>query len=919
LPLMFVGWEGVGLCSYLLIGFWYTDRNYAAAARKAFVVNRIGDFGVLVAMFLILSTASTLEFEQINRASFFGDLNVLGMPTGITIATAATLFIFLGCAGKSAQIPLYVWLPDAMAGPTPVSALIHAATMVTAGVYLCCRMSPMMIESSTAMSIIAIIGALTALLAASIALVQTQMKKVLAYSTVSQLGFMFAAVGMGAFSAGIFHVFTHAFFKACLFLGAGSVMHAIHAHGDADIRYLGGLRKYMPKTHWTFLVATLAIAGFPLTSGFFSKDEILTGAASWGASSMNAPWVGWFVFTCLVICAAMTAFYMFRLYIRTFLGEFKGGHAHEHGDEHHEHHEPHESEDAITIPLMFLAVGAAIAGFVGLPHFTHLNWWSHFLTEGGGASVASFESRIIDPPAWPGFLAMGLGTLAGLAGIGLAWVIYVQRKGEPAAALRDRFSGVHKLLWNAWYVDQMYGATIIAGNKVLAVVSANIDRFVVDGLLAKVTAAGAKALGYLFTRTQNGKLYVYTGVFVIGLAGLGWWFTYPHPSLRTSGEESGDPEIPTGSVTWVAGSGLGYEYRWDFDSDGRWDCVPNEGGCVEGWTNVAAPSAVDYTSGSAYHALVAILTLPPRAVQPSEVLLSREHQIEIVVDPDSDGWLGLGGANIETLPLADVSRDWNGGEQNPRGDNEPTVAYRSVARFSGEVPSAARPRAPREVAEPQIRGTIDCTVSDDGTRCGPGAICMDEVCAPSACGDGFVDPVRGEQCDDGNRVGGDSCARCRPTVEVQLVILDRPRGGRRVWGPETHHVLVNDEGGFTVLLGSVQSLHASQLPETAYVQMLIGGEPRGRRVELSETPSHALVLRINDAALEDDDGAYDGLLALAPGGTQRLGSDVELNVGVRVRATVETRNALGNLARSSGETTLRVAGSETASIREAGQ
>ncbi len=317
---MFVGWEGVGLCSYLLIGFWYENGEYAAAGKKAFIVNRIGDFGVLIGMFVLLLACRTLEIPEINaEASRLDGVFYLGRTEVGSVATVASLFLFLGCTGKSAQIPLYMWLPDAMAGPTPVSALIHAATMVTAGVYLCCRMSPVFHQSPTAMATIAIIGALTALLAASIALVQNQMKRILAYSTVSQLGFMFAAVGCGAFTAGIFHVFTHAFFKACLFLGAGAVMHAVHAHGDADIRKLGGLKNKLPTVHWTFLVSCLAISGFPLTSGWFSKDEILLGALN-ATTVFAEPWLGWLVFGLLVAAATMTAFYMFRMYFLAFHG-----------------------------------------------------------------------------------------------------------------------------------------------------------------------------------------------------------------------------------------------------------------------------------------------------------------------------------------------------------------------------------------------------------------------------------------------------------------------------------------------------------------------------------------------------------------------------------------------------------------------
>ncbi|UCH28863.1 MAG: NADH-quinone oxidoreductase subunit L [Myxococcales bacterium] len=358
MPVMFIGWEGVGLCSYLLIGFWYENRDYAAAGRKAFVMNRIGDFGVLIGMFVLVSVVGSFEFVDINHAAMNGDLRgdfpvwILGVAP--SLATVACLFLFLGCTGKSAQIPLYVWLPDAMAGPTPVSALIHAATMVTAGVYLCCRLSPLFITSDVAMSVIAVIGTLTALLAASIAVAQREMKKILAYSTVSQLGFMFAAVGVGFFAAGFFHVFTHAFFKACLFLGAGSVMHAVHAHGDADIFKLGGMGKYTPTTRWTFLASCLAIAGFPLTSGFFSKDEILLGAAAqiYRDDGALMQGVGWFVLIGLTLAAVMTAFYMFRLYFLTFTGEYRS--ADQSGDHPYDAH-PHESPPSMTIPLIVLA------------------------------------------------------------------------------------------------------------------------------------------------------------------------------------------------------------------------------------------------------------------------------------------------------------------------------------------------------------------------------------------------------------------------------------------------------------------------------------------------------------------------------------------------------------------------------------
>ena len=578
LPLMFVGWEGVGLCSYLLIGFWWENPAYAAAGRKAFVVNRIGDFGVLLGAFLLVATVGSFEFIDINNAAGRmenASFMIGGAPFfGMTIATAAALFLFVGCTGKSAQLPLYVWLPDAMAGPTPVSALIHAATMVTAGVYLCCRLSPVFIHSETAMIVIALVGTATAFLGASIGLVQNQMKKILAYSTVSQLGFMFAAVGVGAFSAGFFHVFTHAFFKACLFLGAGSVMHAVHAHGDADIRYLGGMRKFMPRTHITFLIACLAIAGFPLTSGFFSKDEILLGALE---STHHMPaWVGYTVFVTLSITAFMTAFYMFRLYIKTFWGEFKGGHPP--SDDHHDeaHATPHESEDAITIPLMFLAAGAAVVGFLGLPHWFPVigeySWWGHFLSGHGEtigpvatwAHVAVGEAEVGNPMIFGG-VAMTVGTLAGLGGIGLAYAWYYRQDGSTPAGIRASWPRLHSFLMDKWRVDEFYNAVIIGPFKWVAVVAANIDRIAVDGLLTKVPGFLAKLLGGLVSKVQTGTIYVYSTMFAVGAFGLIYWFTTPHVTVETT-----EPATGTRFV-FEASGGPGYQYRWDFDSDGEFE------------------------------------------------------------------------------------------------------------------------------------------------------------------------------------------------------------------------------------------------------------------------------------------------------------------------------------------------------------
>ncbi len=586
MPLMFVGWEGVGLCSYLLIGFWWENSSYAAAGRKAFVVNRIGDFGVLLGMFVLFLAAKSFEFAEINgRAGSLGyePFSFGGMPVlGASVATAACLFLFLGCAGKSAQMPLYVWLPDAMAGPTPVSALIHAATMVTAGVYLCARLSPVFIQSHTALAVIAIVGALTAFLGASIGLVQNQMKKILAYSTVSQLGFMFAAVGAGAFAAGMFHVFTHAFFKACLFLGAGSVMHAVHAHGDADIRYLGNMRKYMPITHATFLVSCLAIAGFPLTSGFFSKDEILLGVLEATEDGRMEGWhkyAMYFVFVMLALTALMTAFYMFRLYFRTFWGEFKGGHApdaHAHDDHDHHHDEPHESDASITTPLVVLAIGAVFAGFLGMPHWLGLpSWWGHFLSHDGPLAAwpvlvdeagAIAEDGVEHARQGMGFgpLAMSVGTLVGLLGIALAFMQYrATGASEATAKLRAAWPRLTSFLMDKWRVDELYGLLIVSPLKWISSITANVDRVIVDGTLTKLPPAFANLCASILSKAQTGSTYVYTTVFAVGLSVMAWWFTYPHPHIESATEGA--------NATLSAGVAPGTEFRWDFDGDGEFE------------------------------------------------------------------------------------------------------------------------------------------------------------------------------------------------------------------------------------------------------------------------------------------------------------------------------------------------------------
>jgi len=566
LPLMFVGWEGVGLCSYLLIGFWYQTPAYAAAGRKAFVANRIGDFGVLIGMFMLLAVSGSFEFDVINAKAALttGGLDLGWGTMAVSVGTVATLFLFLGCTGKSAQLPLYVWLPDAMAGPTPVSALIHAATMVTSGLYLICRLSPVFALAPATMAVIAVIGALTAFMAATIALVQVDIKKVLAYSTVSQLGFMFAAVGCGAFAAGFFHVFTHAFFKACLFLGAGSVMHAVGAHGDADITKLGGLRKYMPTTRWTFLASCIAIAGLPLLSGFFSKDEILLGAWSVGEYFSFAPWLGKAVFALLLVAATMTAFYMFRLYFLTFSGEYRGGPDHAHDDhaatdhaaahDAHGHGEPHESPWAMTFPLVVLGLGAIFGGYlwVGIAHFEP---WVHWLEPALGSIGEADHSGAV--------VVMACGTFVAVAGWFLAYSWYFKPSESPAR-LAATWPRLHQFLFDKWRVDELYEGTILAASRGLGMVSAGFDKAAVDGLLARATALAVEAASFVFTRIQTGIVHTYAGVMVLGMLVVAWWFTVPHVKLMVA--------EPDGSeVKFSAGAGLGYEYRWDFDGDGEFD------------------------------------------------------------------------------------------------------------------------------------------------------------------------------------------------------------------------------------------------------------------------------------------------------------------------------------------------------------
>ncbi len=563
LPVMFVGWEGVGLCSYLLIGYWYENRDYAAAGRKAFVANRIGDFGVLIGMFILVGVAGSFEFADINEAAENGKFaaSFTALPFA-SLATVACLFLFLGCTGKSAQIPLYVWLPDAMAGPTPVSALIHAATMVTAGVYLCCRLSPLFISSDVAMAVIAVTGTLTAFVAATIAVTQREMKKILAYSTVSQLGFMFAAVGVGYFGAAIFHVFTHAFFKACLFLGAGSVMHAVHAHGDADIFKLGGLKKYMPTTRWTFLISCMAIAGVPLTSGFFSKDEILLGATAqiFRDQGPMMVTVGWITLIGLTASAVMTAFYMFRLYFLTFTGDYRSAEGSEHADGHGYDPHPHESPPSMTIPLVLLAIGALTAGYLGMPHIApifgwHLaSWWGHWMEASLTGHELPEEMLIIN-------IASGLALAAMAIGVGVAWVLYRNKSTDPLAQKTPK--PIYDFLFDKWRVDELYAATIVRPLKSVATVVGRADMTFVDSLLTRLPSVGAKAVSKLLSSIQTGALQTYGMVLVVGLVAVfGMFWT---PRAHVSGNIDGDV------LQLVAAQGFGYEYRWDTNSDGTFE------------------------------------------------------------------------------------------------------------------------------------------------------------------------------------------------------------------------------------------------------------------------------------------------------------------------------------------------------------
>ena len=513
LPVLFLGWEGVGLCSYLLIGFWYTDLSNSAAANKAFIVNRVGDFAFLVAMFLVFQELGALSFDVL-----------LAEGPGLPESTLnwIVFLLFVGATGKSAQIPLFVWLPDAMAGPTPVSALIHAATMVTSGLYLLARLSTLVLGAPVVMAIIAIVGAATALMAAMIAIAQDDIKRVLAYSTVSQLGYMFMAAGVGAFFVAIFHVVTHAFFKACLFLGSGSVIHGMEEveHGleergrdtsdfdPQDMRTMGGLAEYMPATRMTYLLATLAISGIPLTAGFFSKDEILFKAFEYGYDGQTYAMVVWVVG---VLTAVLTAFYMMRSYMLTFEGEPRWSLP--------DQLSPHESPSTMTGPLWTLGILSVVGGFIGLPAVVQggdWNWIHHYLGAkyGGPVAEASLQGHM------PLALEWGLILLSSVIALGTVyytWRVYSAQGLAYDATLKRKLGGLYQTWADTYYWDEFYDDVVVeslidgVGRKGFAA----FDTTVVDGAVNGVADAAQNASG-LLRRVQSGIVQNYALALTLG-------------------------------------------------------------------------------------------------------------------------------------------------------------------------------------------------------------------------------------------------------------------------------------------------------------------------------------------------------------------------------------------------------------------
>ena len=534
-PVMFVGWEGVGLCSYLLIGFWFNDKANADAGKKAFIVNRIGDFGFLVAMFMLFANIGVLDFVGVNAKAI-----ELGLGSGLV--TAICLFMFLGCTGKSAQIPLFIWLPDAMAGPTPVSALIHAATMVTAGVYLIARSAALFSMSPVASLTVAVVGAVTAIFAASIGLKQWDIKKVLAYSTISQLGYMFVGVGVGAYVSGMFHLVTHAFFKALLFLGSGSVIHAMHhayhttnSHDDAqDMRNMGGLRKYLPVTWMLMWIATLAISGIPPFAGFFSKDEILgeVFARANGSNLASATWLGmpgsgvlYAIYAIGLVAALMTAIYMTRMMLYTFHGPNRTGAA--------EQGHLHEVSWVMTGPLVVLGVLTVAGGWLNLPHVItdmiplgRAGNLEHWLEPTVGAATARLSAGTREIPASTDQWLMLVAVAIAMAGIAFA---VVRLKPARLVPKRDAAAeeGFQRVVANKYFVDEAIDDVVVRPTYALSktFLWRFVDAGLIDGLLVNGSAAVARGFGWMGSRLQTGNVGVYAWVLVIGVVALLGAFT----------------------------------------------------------------------------------------------------------------------------------------------------------------------------------------------------------------------------------------------------------------------------------------------------------------------------------------------------------------------------------------------------------
>jgi NADH-quinone oxidoreductase subunit L len=590
LPVMFIGWEGVGLCSFLLIGFWYENESYAYAGRKAFVVNRIGDFCFLLGMFLLYwaikdtsvanTTRGSLDFANLRDVAV-GPAYVQPFWGGERLAAAAGIFLFIGACGKSAQLPLFVWLPDAMAGPTPVSALIHAATMVTAGVYMVCRMSFLYASSTTALIVVSTVGLLTALAAAFMAFAQTDLKKVLAYSTVSQLGFMFVAAGTGNWVAAIFHLGTHAFFKACLFLGAGSVMHGmehgmehLREHGkepdatSGDITRMGGIRKHMPITRWTFMISCLAIAGIVPFSGFFSKDEILAGA--FGVNPPGWPrWYGEVLWVGLIIAALGTAFYMWRLYFLVFAGNERSETA----------KHAHESPPSMTMPLVVLAFFAAVAGFFGLPHLTGIKLPSitHGLSSWLGPSVTPnfYMPNVAEAMPIAGhatdsttFVLMGIALTIGVVGIVGAWMLYGRGPSKRVGELVEGpLHGVYEASKHKLWFDEVYDVIIVRPFRTLARgLFEVVDRFVIDTVAVNGTAFIVGLFGRLSRWFQNGQVQRYLAGVVIGAALVFLISDCGRKPSFTYKLVDGEYEFHAEAGAGVGGANA--RLRWDLDGNG---------------------------------------------------------------------------------------------------------------------------------------------------------------------------------------------------------------------------------------------------------------------------------------------------------------------------------------------------------------